>query len=135
MKDEELSVFFPMLQQGFMLKIQTGYSIKDIICNYLCMSPEYIEDRIRIAFLDGKPVDDIGSAIVRRGSVVALSAAMPGLVGATFRRGGHLALFRGSITHHENEAHPAPQSEGFAVFKLFNLLVKEMGPAFLEKGI
>lgn len=136
MEPEELSVFFPMLQNGFMLKIQTGYSIKDIICKYLCVRTEYIEDRIKIAFLDGKPVDDIGKAIVRDGSVVALSAAMPGLVGTTFRMGGHLASFRSSITHHENEAQPIPvQEQGIAVFKLFNLLVKELGPLFLEKGI
>ena len=33
--------------------------------------------------LDGKPVDDIGSSFLHDGSTLALSAAMPGLVGAT----------------------------------------------------
>ena len=51
--------------------------------------------------LDGKPVDDIGAALVQDGSTLALSAAMPGLVGATLRRGGAYSSFRSAITYHE----------------------------------
>ena len=60
-------------------------------------------EKIQSIMLDGKPVDDIGSAMIHDGSVLALSAAMPGLVGATLRRGGAYASFRSAITYHEPE--------------------------------
>ncbi len=60
---------------------------------------------------------------------------MPGLVGVTFRSGGPLSVFRSSITHQNEEATPGSPDEGMVTLKLFNLLVSEMGPNFLERGI
>ena len=43
---------------------------------------------------------------------LALSAAMPGLVGATFRKSGCLATFRGSITYDGAADHPGELRRG-----------------------
>lgn len=134
LEPDKIHSLFPLLQQGFMVKVQVGCSIKTMLCNQFGLNPEYVEDRIQTIFLDGKTVDDIDSAIIKDGSTLALSAAMPGLVGATLRRGGHLALLRSQTTHRE-EKKAVLQREGMVVLKLFNLLVEELGPIVLKQGI
>ena len=126
--------FFPLLQRGFMVKVQVGCSIKTMLCTQLGLDPEYVEDRIQTIFLDGKTVDDIDSTIIKDGSTLALSAAMPGLAGATLRKGGHLALLRSQTTH-RGEKKEIARREGMVVLKLFNLVINELGPTFLKRGI
>ena len=134
MEANKIQDFFPLLQHGFMVKVQVGCSIKMMLCEQFGLSPEYVEDRIQTIFLDGKTVDDIDSAMIKDGSTLALSAAMPGLAGATLRRGGYLALLRSQTTHREEKKEIARQ-EGMVVLKLFNLVVSELGPTFLKRGI
>lgn len=131
---DKIQGFFPILQHGFMVKVQVGCSIKTMLCKQFGLSPEYVEDRIKTIFLDGKTVDDIDSAVIKDGSTLALSAAMPGLVGAILRRGSHLASLRSQIAHREGEK-AFSRREGMVVLKLFNLLMDELGPILLEKGI
>ena len=131
---DKIQGFFPLLQRGFMVKVQIGCSIKTMLCEQFGVDPEYVEDRIQTIFLDGKTVDDIDSAIIKDGSTLALSAAMPGLAGATLRRGGPLASFRSQATHREGKK-AISRREGLVVLKLFNLLVEELGPMFLGQGI
>jgi hypothetical protein len=131
---ERVKDFFPLLQRGFMFKARVDHSIKTLLCEQVGLKPEYVEDRIKTIFLDGKAVDDIDSAIIKDGSTLALSAAMPGLVGAILRRGGHLALLRSQATYREVNKPSSPR-EGLVVLKLFNLLVDELGPLFLRTGI
>ncbi len=68
------------------------------------------------------------TAMVEEGSTIALSATMPGLVGATFRRRGILAGFCGGITHRTKAATSSRNAEGKFKIKLFNMAVKELGP-------
>ncbi len=133
-KTNEMFSFFPMLQHGVMLKTSVGCSVKTLLCENCGVSPEYVEDRIKTIFLDGQPVDDIDTAILANGATLALSAAMPGLVGSTFRRGSHLAAFRSTITHQKADT-PAQVQDGIVILKLFNLLIRELGPGFLERGV
>ncbi|MGD8985665.1 MAG: hypothetical protein PVI53_16690, partial [Desulfobacteraceae bacterium] len=126
--------FFQLLQKGFRVKIQAGCSVKSFLCEQLGLSPEYVEKRIQTLFLDGKPVDDKDSATIRDGSTLALSAAMPGLVGAVLRSGGFFASMRSTISYREEEKVERPQ-QGMVSLKLFNILLREIGPAFLERGI
>lgn len=131
---EKVKDFFSLLQRGFMLKARVDCSIKTILCEQVGLNPEYVEDRIKTIFLDGKTVDNIDLAVVKDGSTLALSAAMPGLVGAILRRGGHLALLRSQATYREGNK-PSSSREGLVVLKLFNLIVEELGPLFLRAGI
>ena len=132
---EILSPFSILLQKGFMAEVLSGLSIKNLLCEVFNIEEEYLEGRIQTVFLDGKPVDDVAKALVRHGSVLALSAAMPGLVGSTFRRDGALAAFRSSITHQQEGQAPNGHESVAVWIKLFNLLVNEMGPQFLKNGI
>jgi hypothetical protein len=132
--DSQLSSLFQLLQDGFMIKALVGCSIKNFLTQQLGISPEYIAERIQSIFLEGRPVDDLDSAIIHDGSHLSLSAAMPGLVGATMRRGGVYGALRSSITYNEPDSHCAV-AEGCVHLKLFNLLMKELGPDLLNKGI
>ena len=131
---DKIHFFFSLLRHGFMVETPVGCSVKTMLNNTLGMDDHYVEDRIKTIFLDAKPVDDINTACINDGSVLALSGAMPGLAGATLRRGGQLASFRGSISC-KNDGKSALSQEGHVVVKLFNLLVSDLGPIFLKQGI
>jgi hypothetical protein len=130
----EPAPFFPLLQQGFQVQARMGNSVRTFLTEDLGIDPDYLENRIQTIFLNGHPVDDLSETVVTDGAVIALSAAMPGLVGATMRRSGVLASFRNGITYRVPDARETA-SEGEVTVKLFNLLVREMGPGFLERGI
>jgi hypothetical protein len=130
----KLTAFFAILQKGFMIKTVGGKSIRAVLCDQIGVSSEYLDNRINTIFLDNKPVDNVDSAILKEGSVLALSAAMPGFVGAAFRKGGFYARMRDSITH-VAESGSTATGECFFLVKLYNFVAKELGPQFLESGI
>lgn len=134
LRPDGLKTFFPLFQQGVIIKTPVGCNLKELLLRHLGISPEYAESRIQTIFLDGKAVDDLEKAVIRNGSTLALSGALPGLVGATFRRGGTYASLRNSITLVETQE-PVLQKDGQVVLKLFNLLVPELGPFLLAKGV
>jgi len=123
-----------ILQQGFALTVHVGCTVEELLREQLGVSPEYLEDRIQTIFLDGNPIDDVASAYVLSGSTIALSAALPGLAGATLRKGGYYAPLRSQISYQQaNDSQAA--HEGIVFFKLFNLSLKELGPLFLSQGV
>jgi hypothetical protein len=130
---DPIAAFFPLLQKGFYVENVIG-NLEKMLCQICGLDPDQVHDRIQTVFLNGKPVDDMETAYVRDGDCLALSAAMPGLVGATMRLGGVLAGFRHSISHRESGGQSHPQGGVFSI-KLFNLLIKEIGPRFLKQGI
>jgi hypothetical protein len=129
-----LQEFSVLLQTGFTIKCVVGTSLEKLFYEQLKLNLQVVEEKISTIFLNGKPVDDITTAIVQDGSVLALSGAMPGLVGATLRRKSPLASFRQSISA-EQASKKLKKTEGFIQIKLFNILLKELGPFFLEMGI
>jgi hypothetical protein len=131
---EQVGRFHRLLQEGFMVKVELGCTIKTLLCEQFGVSPEYLETRVQTVFLNGKPVDDLESTEIPAGATLALSAAMPGLVGATLRRGSYYAPMRSDITYRKDEAH-GERGEGTVRIKLFNLLGPELAPTFLARGI
>ncbi len=125
--------FFLLLQQGVKVQRRVGCTVAAFLQEELGAGPATIE-KIQSIMLDGKPVDDIGSAMIRDGSVLALSAAMPGLVGATLRRGGAYSSLRSVITYHDTGEACKP-GEGWVSIKLFNLMMAELGPGLLRQGV
>ena len=125
--------FFLLLQQGVMIRSRVGCSVETFLREELKAAPGMIE-KIQSIMLDGKPVDDINKAMLHDGSTLALSAAMPGLVGATLRRGGAYSSLRSAITYHETGNVCMP-GEGWVNIKIFNLLMAELGPNLLGKGV
>ncbi len=133
-KAELVPIFFQMLGQGFKVNAQIGCSVKELICNQLGIHEDYLTERIQTIFLNAKVVDDVKSAIVNEGSVLALSGAMPGLAGAILRSGGIYAGMRSQISHDRNKL-PSQSKNGQITLKLWNLVVKELGRTFLDRGI
>ena len=133
-RDDLVPIFLRLLSQGVVEFIQAGSSIKELLCGQLSIQEEYLDERIKTIFLNSKAVDDIESTIVENESTLALSGPMPGLAGATFRRGGFFSGMRSQISY-DKTLSGAPKETGKIRLKLFNLVVKELGPAFLERGV
>ncbi len=130
---ERLSAFFLLLQQGVWVNIQTGYSVASLLTEQFGITENYIIERVTTLFLDFKPVDDLKTSYVNDGSTLALSSAMPGLVGTTMRRGSHLAAMRGDISY-QAQAHEVGGT-GHVRIKLFNTVMTELGATILAQGI
>ncbi len=141
MKNLSLSVqpsvvhrFYEILQSGFSIKCRTGINVQALLCEQLGLDPQYVNGRITTVFLDGSCVDNIERAIIKDGSTLALSSAMPGLAGATLRRDSVYATLRSSITY-EEKSDICSDAEATIRIKLFNLLIDELGQLFLQRGI
>ncbi len=132
--NELLPKFFKLLEQGFIVKTQAGCSIKDLLCEQLQIEEEYLDKRIQTLFLNGKAVDNAERAYIQDNATLALSAAMPGLVGATFRKGGTYAAMRNTISYNA-EISNKDKGEARVKLKLFNMVLKELGPLFLTNGV
>lgn len=123
-----------VFRQGVQVEILAGSSIRQIIVDQLGIAEDYLENRVQTLFLNGKPVDDVDARMVSDGSILALSAAMPGLAGATLRKGGKYAAFRQQISLGSDSPIPVLR-KGRMILKLFNQVTEEQGPVVLTKGI
>lgn len=132
---QQVPLFFQLLGHGFNVSIQTGCSVKELLCNQLGIHEDYLAQRIQSIFLNGKVVDDVTTAVVQENAVIALSGAMPGLVGAILRGGESYAPMRSQISHQKNSTSTRVQEGKKITLKLWNLVVKELGPVFLQRGI
>lgn len=120
-------------QKGVGIEVKVGDDLLQLLTEDLCLSNEGIA-KIQTIFWQGKPVDDIAACKVRHGGVLALSAALPGLVGACLRRDGFWSGLRDSISH-EDEEEIKGISHGVITVKLFNFMLAEVGPLLLERGV
>ena len=130
-----LPLFFQLLGSGFIVNFSDSCSVKELLCARLGIHAQYLAERIQTLFLNAKVVDDVNACIVDAGSTLALSGPLPGLAGATFRRGGFYAALRSQISYDKTTSPPSLPGTGQITLKLFNLVVKELGPVFLQKGI
>jgi len=125
--------FFSLFQKGVFIRGKMGNSVFSFLSNECGISRDYIEERIQTLFLDGKVIDDLHASKIEDGSVLSLSAAMPGLLGATLRKGGYYAIFRSHISTYEKGAR-IQAGEAIIKLKLFNLILKELGSGLLREG-
>jgi len=126
--------FLQLLQKGVKVRARIGSTVLSFLCDDLGTSPEYVDKRIQTLFLNGKAIDNPDTALLTENSTLALSAAMPGVLGATLRKGGRYARMRSEISYEEQSQRIAVH-EGIVLLKLFNLLPAEVGPAVLARGI
>lgn len=134
LRGERVSAFLPILQSGVRVVCRAGVTLEELLVDQWGIEAEYVTRRITTLFVNSRAVDNVATTVVHGGAVVALSGAMPGLVGATMRRGGFYAAMRGAMTYREDAANPESVVEWVRV-KLFNLLLRELGPGFLARGI
>lgn len=128
-----LPVFYEILTAGFAVSVPSGKSVRMVLTTHIGLDAQYVEARIHTVFLNGRTVDDFDDATVAAGDVLALSSAMPGLVGAVFRRQSPLAKMRGPGI--SRAAFSEGRSSGEITLKLFNQVAKNLGPDFLTAGI
>jgi hypothetical protein len=122
-----------LLQKGCYVRVKTGCSLRELLCDQFGIDPEYVRKDIKVFFINSSPVDNIDEAIIRDGATVALSASMPGLVGAAMRGDG-LSWMRSSITYHDAGG-DLGDSEGVIQLKLFNQVMADLGKSFLERAV
>jgi hypothetical protein len=129
-----MHLFHPLLEKGVVVSANTGCTLRDFLCGQLGLSSAYLDQRVQTLFLDSRPVDNVDTAVVRDGSTLALSAAMPGLLGATMRKGGRYAAFRKDISQSGDECGTC-ETAGRVTVKLFNMVAREIGERLLETGV
>ncbi len=134
MSGNAVSHFLPILGEGIFLRGPSGQTVEDFLVKTAGVSSAYLKERVQTVFLDGRALDDFGTARVMDGATLALSAAMPGLAGAVLRRGGRYAPMRRQISHEAPFSETA-SGDIFVVLKLFNMIARELGPEFLRQGI
>jgi hypothetical protein len=126
-----------LLQRGVFCPLAARCSVADFLTGQLGLDPDYVRDQIATVFVDGAVVDDLAVATLRPGSTLTLSAAMPGLVGATLRKGGFYSAMRSEISWKgdDNARQPLDSPPGTIRLKLFNSVMREIGPTLLQRGV
>lgn len=130
--------FAPLLGQGVIVEIPGGKTLRQVLCDVIGVPDRYVDTRIQTAFRNGHPVDRISEALIFDGDTVALSAAMPGLVGATMRMGGRYAALRREISLGiEEEPNTANFADKIARIRIkcFNFVAEEIAGEILGRGV
>jgi hypothetical protein len=128
-----LNHFHFLLQQGIRLRTTVGENVRDFLLHRLKLPPRDVEEKVQTVFLNGKAVDDLDQAFITDGATLALSGALPGLVGATMRRGGFYSSLRNPIKYRDEKGKESLR-EGTVDLKLFNILLKDLAPQVLSQG-
>ena len=132
---ELLPLFSGLLTRGFVVEARVGCSIEELLCGQFGVAKQYLEERVQSLFLDGNAMDDVHAPVIRDGSVLSLSAALPGLAGAVLRKGGYYAAMRGRIAQAGGAVTGDEGGAGRVEIRLFNFTARELGPLFLKRGI
>jgi molybdopterin converting factor small subunit len=127
--------FKALLQRGIGIPDGHGTSVREFLQRTLGIDPAYVEEQLQTVFLDGHPVDDFDRARVRPGAVLALSGAMPGLAGATMRRGGYYARMREGITHAGAQQTEGRAEAGVVIVKLFNRALADLAETLANRPL
>jgi hypothetical protein len=131
MPEEAVAGFASLLQHGILYAIDQPVAILPFLLTLPGFTSEYIEKTVQTIFIDGVAADSLDRSLAA-GSTLALSAAMPGLAGAIFRRQG----LHGSL-----RSQPAakvatnPSASGFITLKLFNSIAADRVRDLLVQGI
>jgi len=121
----------PLLQRGFLVPCPGPVILSDFLGGLPGFDREYISSRIETIFINGCAADSL-EATLPVGSTVALSAAMPGLAGAIFRKGGvHASLRSKSAQTRTLQA----TTDGYVTVKLFNMIATDTVENLLAQGI
>ncbi|MCJ8499885.1 hypothetical protein [Desulfatitalea alkaliphila] len=132
---ETAARFTPLFSAGVGIATRTGIPLVKLLCDQLGIDEKYLDQRVQTIFVNARAVDDVTRLTVDDGDVIALSAAMPGLVGATLRKGGVLASFRAAISYSSGGGQGGGAGFTVVTLKLFNLVARELAAAILRGGI
>lgn len=128
-----LPLFTTVLQSGIEIKTAEGEAAGQFLSKFPGFTAEYLADTVQTIFLNGTALDDLTTPLTGDNPVLALSAAMPGLAGAIFRRNS----FHAALRTETKALHSATgKNESITVtLKLFNSIARERGREMLEQGV
>jgi hypothetical protein len=130
---DSIERYTAVFQTGVTLVTPASTSIGVFLDRLPGFTPEYVNDRVQTIFLNGSAMDDLEAPLSGNRPVLALSAAMPGLAGAIFRRNSMHAALRSARTQ---DPLPTKQEETITVtLKLFNMIAREKGAEILANGV
>jgi hypothetical protein len=129
---DQLLLFTTLLQSGIEIQTSAGTDIGSFLGDLQGFTPEYLASSVETIFLNGTPVDNLQQPISGEEPVLAISAAMPGLAGAIFRKNSIHSALRSDTESLESFRNSTTLS---VTLKLFNSIAKERGEELLHSGI
>ena len=129
---EKVEFFSLLLQSGILLTVPSGITIGAFLEGISGFSEEYIVREVQTIFLNGTATDDLDTPIRGGKATLAVSAAMPGLAGAIFRKNSlHAALRTKAVAIADTRS----ESQVTITLKLFNAIARDRGAALLGEGV
>ena len=130
---DSINRYTTLFQMGASFEAQGAISIGTFLNRLPGFTADYINNRVQTIFLNGSAMDDLQKPLTGSRPVLAISAAMPGLAGAIFRRNSLHAALR-------SDGVGIPVSAGSAepvavTLKLFNMIAQEKGADLLARGV
>jgi len=131
--NEDLPFYTTLFQSGIEIKSNNDETMAHFLNNLPGFTIDYVANTVQTIFLNGSAVDDLSTPLGSKNPVLALSAAMPGLAGAIFRRNSYHAALRtatdGAVVN-KKENEPT-----LVTLKLFNSIARERGGELLQMGV
>lgn len=128
-----LPYFATVLQAGIVLQAHAGDTLGVFLDKLPGFTREYIINEIQTIFLNGTAIDDLETPLAGDNPVLALSAAMPGLAGAIFRKNSFHAALR--TTLEEKDSSCRDHRPIHVHLKLFNSIARDRGADLLATGV
>ena len=128
---DALTGFASLLQHGILFPVDRPVPLVPFLLALPGFTGDYIEKTVQTIFVDGIAADSLDRDLAA-GSTLALSAAMPGLAGAIFRRQG----IHGSLRSQPQEQKKfGGAAAGLITLKLFNSIATDRIQDLLTAGI
>ena len=128
-----LLLFTTVLQSGIEIKTAHGQTLARFLNKFPGFTAEYLANTVQTIFLNGTAIDDLSQSFTGDRPVLALSAAMPGLAGAIFRKNSfHSALRTETKSLH---SFVDGQESHLVTLKLFNSIARDRGQELLQAGV
>lgn len=121
-----------LLQSGFRVTVASGQTLIGALTSLPGFTEEYLSATVQTIFCNGVPVDDLEMTLPGHSAVIALSAAMPGLAGAIFRKNSIHAPLRGNA---KQIASTGRGGNTVFTLKLFNSIALDRGAELLSQGV
>ncbi len=131
MPKEKVAAFSSLLQHGILYAVDKPVDICSFLLALPGFSADYLAKNVQTVFINGSAADSL-DRFLGSGGTVALSAAMPGLAGAIFRRQGPHGSLRSRT---EGKADCGNTGPGFITLKLFNSIATERVLELMTQGI
>ncbi|MFH0781826.1 MAG: hypothetical protein V2B20_07715 [Pseudomonadota bacterium] len=130
---EKLPLFTTVLQSGIEILTPAGTSIGQFLNALPGFTADYLANTVQTIFHNGTAIDNLTAEFNGEKSVLALSAAMPGLAGAIFRKNSFHAALRSDIKIAKNNHLKATTT--IVKLKLFNTIALDRGKELFHLGV